>query len=308
MKRLFLLDGMALIYRAHFALITNPIRNSKGVNTSALYGFINTLLSILEKEKPTHLGVAFDTSAPTPRHIKYPAYKAQRDEMPEELAASIPHVKDLCRAFAIPVIEVDGFEADDLIGTLVKRAEPDGFESYMVTPDKDFAQLISPTTFMWKPGRKGSEYEIIGMEQLETIWGVSEPHQIIDLLGLMGDASDNIPGVPGIGPKTAQKLIKQFGSVEGLLENTDKLKGKQKEKVEENKEQAILSKDLATIIIDCPTRCHMGRPHRLPARRRSHQTDLHRLRIPLPHQAPLRRKGSQSRRAPARRPDPLRHF
>ncbi|MFK7850498.1 MAG: DNA polymerase I [Akkermansiaceae bacterium] len=252
MKRLFLLDGMALIYRAHFALINNPIRNSKGVNTSALYGFINTLLSILEKEKPTHLGVAFDTSAPTPRHIKYPAYKAQRDEMPEELAASIPHVKALCRAFAIPVLEIDGFEADDLIGTLVKRAEPDGFESYMVTPDKDFAQLISPTTFMWKPGRKGSEYEIIGMEQLESIWGVSEPHQIIDLLGLMGDASDNIPGVPGIGPKTAQKLIKAYGSTENLLANTDKLKGKQKENVEANADQAILSKDLATIIIDCP--------------------------------------------------------
>ncbi len=252
MKRLFLLDGMALIYRAHFALINNPIRNSKGVNTSALYGFINTLLSILEKENPTHLGVAFDTSAPTPRHIKYPAYKAQRDEMPEELAASIPHVKALCRAFAIPVLEIDGFEADDLIGTLVKRAEPDGFESYMVTPDKDFAQLISPTTYMWKPGRKGSEFEIIGMDQLEGIWGVSEPHQIIDLLGLMGDASDNIPGVPGIGPKTAQKLIKEYGSTENLLKNTDKLKGKQKENVEANADQALLSKDLATIIIDCP--------------------------------------------------------
>ncbi|MDE0836241.1 MAG: DNA polymerase I [Akkermansiaceae bacterium] len=252
MKRLFLLDGMALIYRAHFALINNPIRNSKGVNTSALYGFINTLLSILEKEKPTHLGVAFDTSAPTPRHIKYPAYKAQRDEMPEELAASIPHVKALCRAFAIPVLEIDGFEADDLIGTLVKRAEPDGFESYMVTPDKDFAQLISPTTYMWKPGRKGAEYEIIGMDKLESIWGVSEPHQIIDLLGLMGDASDNIPGVPGIGPKTAQKLIKEYGSTENLLKNTAKLKGKQKENVEANVDQALLSKDLATIILDCP--------------------------------------------------------
>ncbi len=252
MKRLFLLDGMALIYRAHFALINNPIRNSKGVNTSALYGFINTLLSILEKENPTHLGVAFDTSAPTPRHIKYPAYKAQRDEMPEELAASIPHVKALCRAFAIPVLEIDGFEADDLIGTLVKRAEPDGFESYMVTPDKDFAQLISPTTFMWKPGRKGSEYEIIGMDKLESIWGVTEPHQIIDLLGLMGDASDNIPGVPGIGPKTAQKLIKEYGSMENLLANSSKLKGKQKENVEANNDQALLSKDLATIILDCP--------------------------------------------------------
>ena len=252
MKRLFLLDGMALVYRAHFAFIQNPIRNSKGVNTSALYGFINTLLAILEKENPTHLGVAFDTSAPTPRHVKYPAYKAQRDEMPEELAAAIPHVKDLCRAFALPVLELDGFEADDLIGTLVKRAEPDGFESYMVTPDKDFAQLLSETTFMWKPGRKGTDHEIIGLKQLPEIWGVSEPHQIIDLLGLMGDASDNIPGIPGIGPKTAQKLISEFGSVENLLANTSKLKGKQKENVEANSDQALLSKDLATIITDCP--------------------------------------------------------
>lgn len=252
MKRLFLLDGMALIYRAHFAFIQNPIRNSKGVNTSALYGFINTLLSILEKENPTHLGVAFDTSAPTARHIRYPAYKAQRDEMPEELAAAIPHVKALCRAFALPVLEIDGFEADDLIGTLVKRAEPDGFESYMVTPDKDFAQLLSDTTFMWRPGRKGTDHEVIGLKQLPEIWGVSEPHQIIDLLGLMGDASDNIPGVPGIGPKTAQKLISDFGTIENLLKNTDQLKGKQKESIEANADLALLSKELATIIIDCP--------------------------------------------------------
>ena len=155
MKRLFLLDGMALAYRAHFALIQSPIRNSKGVNTSAVYGFVNTLLAILEKEGATHLGVAFDTSAPTPRHIRYPAYKAQRDAMPEELAAALPRIKELCRAFCIPVLEIDGFEADDIIGTLVKRAEADGFESFMVTPDKDFAQLLSPHVSMWKPGRKG---------------------------------------------------------------------------------------------------------------------------------------------------------
>ncbi|MBK1880804.1 DNA polymerase I [Luteolibacter pohnpeiensis] len=252
MNRLFLLDGMALIYRAHFALIQNPIRNSKGVNTSALYGFINTLLAILEKEKPTHIGVAFDTSAPTPRHVRYPAYKAQRDEMPEELAASIPHVKALCEAFHIPVLVLDGFEADDIIGTLVKRADDDGFESFMVTPDKDFAQLISPTTCIWKPGRKGSDHEVIGLGELEGIWGVSKPEQIIDLLGLMGDAVDNIPGVPGIGPKTAQKLIAQFGSVENLLANTSQLKGKQKENVVANSDQALLSKELATIIRDVP--------------------------------------------------------
>lgn len=252
MKRLFLLDGMALIYRAHFALIQSPIRNSKGVNTSALYGFINTLLAILEKENPTHLGVAFDTSAPTARHVKFPAYKAQRDAMPEELAAAIPHVKSLCRAFQIPVIELDGYEADDLIGTLVKRAEKDSFESFMVTPDKDFAQLLSPTTFMWRPGRKGTDHEIITLEKLPEIWGVSEPHQIIDLLGLMGDASDNIPGIPGIGPKTAQKLIADFGTVEQLIASSAQLKGRQKELVETHSDQALLSKDLATIIIDAP--------------------------------------------------------
>ncbi len=252
MKRLFLLDGMALIYRAHFAFIQAPIRNSKGVNTSALYGFINTLLFILEKENPTHIGVAFDTSAPTPRHLRYPAYKAQRDEMPEELAAAIPHVKALCRAFHIPVLELDGFEADDIIGTLVKRAEPDDFESFMVTPDKDFAQLLSSQTFMWKPGRKGNDHEIIGLPQLPEIWGVTEPHQIIDLLGLMGDASDNIPGVPGIGPKTAQKLIADYGSIENLLAHTADLKGKQRENVETHSDMALLSKELATIILDVP--------------------------------------------------------
>jgi DNA polymerase-1 len=252
MHRLFLLDGMALIYRAHFALIQAPIRNSKGINTSALYGFINTLLAILEKENPTHIGVAFDTSGPTPRHIKYPAYKAQRDEMPEELAAAIPHVKTLCRAFHIPVIELEGFEADDIIGTLVKRAEPAGFESFMVTPDKDFAQLISKQTFMWKPGRKGNDHEIVSLEKLPEIWGVAEPHQIIDLLGLMGDASDNIPGIPGIGPKTAQKLIAVYGSIENLIANASELKGKQKEQVETHSDQALLSKELATIILDVP--------------------------------------------------------
>ena len=198
MSRLFLLDGMALVYRAHFALIRNPIRNSKGINTSALYGFTNTLLTILENEQPSHIGVAFDTSAPTPRHEKFPAYKAQREDMPEELAAAIPHVKRLCRAFHIPVLEIDGFEADDLIGTLATRAHRDGIETYMVTPDKDFAQLIRDGIFMWRPGKQGSDREIIGLAQLPEVWGVSQPEQIIDLLGLMGDAVDNIPGIPGI--------------------------------------------------------------------------------------------------------------
>ncbi len=252
MKRLFLLDGMALIYRAHFAFIQNPIRNSKGVNTSALYGFINTLLSILEKENPTHIGVAFDTSAPTPRHIRFPAYKAQRDEMPEELAAAIPHVKDLCRAFHIPVLVLDGFEADDIIGTLVKRAELDGFESFMVTPDKDFAQLISESTRMWKPGRKGSDHEVIDLPLMLANWEIERAEQVIDVLGLWGDAADNIPGIPGIGEKTAKKLIAEFGSIENLIANTAKLKGKQKENVENHAEQALLSKELATIILGVP--------------------------------------------------------
>ena len=252
MKRLFLLDGMALIYRAHFAFIQNPIRNSKGVNTSALYGFINTLLSILEKENPTHIGVAFDTSAPTPRHLRFPAYKAQRDEMPEELAAAIPHVKNLCRAFHIPVLVLDGFEADDIIGTLVKRAELDGFESFMVTPDKDFAQLISETTCMWKPGRKGSDHEVIDLPLMLANWEIERAEQVIDILGLWGDAADNIPGIPGIGEKTAKKLIAEFGSIENLIANAAKLKGKQKENVENHAEQALLSKELATIILDVP--------------------------------------------------------
>ena len=252
-KRLFLLDGMALVYRAHFALIRSPIMNSKGVNTSALFGFTNTLLSIIQSEKPTHLAVAWDTSAPTPRHEKYPEYKANRDEMPQELRTAIPECKELCRAFAIPLLEIDGYEADDLIGTLAKTAEQKSdFHTFMVTPDKDFAQLISPSTTMWKPGRKGSEYEAITLDKISEIWGVEQPHQIIDLLGLMGDASDNIPGVPGVGAKTAVKLIEKFGSIENLLENTDQLKGKQKENVENNRDKALLSKDLATIITDAP--------------------------------------------------------
>ncbi len=252
MKRLFLLDGMALIYRAHFALIQNPIRNSKGVNTSALYGFINTLLAIIEKEQPTHLGVAFDTSAPTARHLKFPAYKAQRDEMPTELADAIPHVKNLCHAFSIPVLELDGYEADDIIGTLVRKAEAADFESFMVTPDKDFAQLISPKISMWKPGRKGSDHEVIDHEKMLSNWGVERAEQVIDILGLWGDAADNIPGMPGVGEVTAKKFIAQFGSIENLIANQHLLKGKQKETVATYGDQALLSKGLATIIIDVP--------------------------------------------------------
>ncbi|MFT6793957.1 MAG: DNA polymerase-1 [Rubritalea sp.] len=252
-KRLFLLDGMALVYRAHFALIRNPIMNSKGMNTSAIFGFMNTMLEIIDNHAPTHLGVAFDTKEPTPRHKIFPAYKAQRDAMPEDLAAAIPEIKRLLKAFNIPVVEIPGFEADDIIGTMAKQADDEGsFHTFMVTPDKDFAQLVSPTTTMWKPGRKGSDVEMLDVAAILENWEIERVSQVIDILGLWGDAADNIPGVPGIGEKTAKKLIKQFGSIEKLLESTDQLKGKQKENVENNKEQAMLSKELVTIILDVP--------------------------------------------------------
>ena len=245
MNRLFLLDGMALIYRAHFALIRSPIYNSAGVNTSAVFGFTNTLLDLLEKRKPTHIAVAFDTPEPTPRHEIFPEYKAQRDAMPEDIAKAIPEVKRLVKAFSIPVLENPGYEADDIIGTLAKRAEAEGdYETFMVTPDKDFAQLVSEKTTMFKPGRQGSQPEMLDLEAIKENWQVENPEQVIDILGLWGDASDNIPGVPGIGEKTAKKLIAQFGSIDNLLANTDQLKGKQKENVENNKEQAKLSREL----------------------------------------------------------------
>ncbi|MAF23838.1 MAG: DNA polymerase I [Roseibacillus sp.] len=253
MQRLFLLDGMALAYRAHFALIRSPIYTSKGVNSSALYGFTNTILTILESEKPTHLAVAFDTRAPTPRHQIYPAYKANREEMPEDLAAALPSIKRLCKAFRIPILELDGYEADDIIGTLTSQAEKEGcFETFMVTPDKDFGQLVSEHCVMWKPGRKGKEREIIDLPALKELWQIENPDQVIDILGLMGDASDNIPGVPGVGEKTAKKLIAEWGSVDRILENTDSLKGKLQERIIENADQARLSRKLATIIKDVP--------------------------------------------------------
>ena len=253
MQRLFLLDGMALAYRAHFALIRSPIYTSKGVNSSALYGFTNTILTILESEKPTHLAVAFDTRAPTPRHQIYPAYKANREEMPEDLAAALPSIKRLCSAFNIPILELDGYEADDIIGTLASQAEKEGrFETFMVTPDKDFGQLVSEHCVMWKPGRQGKEREIIDLPALKELWQIEYPDQVIDILGLMGDASDNIPGVPGVGEKTAKKLIAEWGSVDQILENTDSLKGKLQERIIENAEQARLSRRLATIIRDVP--------------------------------------------------------
>jgi len=253
-NRLFLLDGMALVYRAHFALIRSPIFTSGRMNTSAIFGFANTLLELVQNQHPTHLAVAFDTSHPTFRHDVYPEYKANRDAMPEDLSLQIPAVKRLIEAFNIPVIECPGWEADDVIGTLARKADEDGrFETFMVTPDKDFAQLVTDTTKIYKPGRQGSAFEVLDRATICENWQVEDPLQTIDVLGLWGDASDNIPGVPGIGEKTSKKLIAQFGSVEKLLESTDQLKGKQKENVENFREQALLSKQLVTIIKEAPT-------------------------------------------------------
>ncbi len=251
-KRLFLLDGMALVYRAHFAFVHRPILTSSGLNTSALYGFTQTLLEILSKEQPTHIAVAFDTSAPTARHVAYPEYKAQRQAMPEDLSAALPHVRRMIEAFNIPVLIADGFEADDIIGTLARRAEVAGFQTFMVTPDKDFGQLVDANTFIFKPGRSGDEVEILDAEKIKQRWGIQRPEQVVDVLALMGDASDNIPGVPGIGEKTAMKLIGEYGTVENLLASTDKLKGKLKESLENNREVALLSKRLVTILHDAP--------------------------------------------------------
>ncbi len=251
-KKLFLLDAMALIYRAYFALSKNPRINSKGQNTSAILGFANSLLDILKNEKPSHIGVAFDTHAPTVRHDDFAAYKANREKMPEDLSASIPYIMELIRGFNIPILLADGYEADDVIGTLAKQAEKQGFTTYMMTPDKDFGQLVSDNIFMYKPARMGNGAEVWGVKEVCARYSLSRPEQMIDLLGLWGDASDNIPGVPGVGEKTAIKLIAEFDSMENLLANTASLKGKLKENLENFADQARQSKSLATIILDAP--------------------------------------------------------
>ena len=251
-QKLFLLDAFALIYRSYFAFIRNPRFNSKGVNTSAMLGVTNTIVQVLEKENPEYLAVVFDVSAPTFRHEMYKEYKANRDEMPEDLRKSIPYIRKIIEAFNIPIIEKEGYEADDVIGTLAKKAEKEGFTTYMMTPDKDYAQLVSDQVFMYKPGKGGGDVEIWGLPEVQESFGIETADQVIDILGLMGDSADNIPGCPGIGPKTAQKLIAEYGSIEELYKNTDKLKGKQKERIVENEEQVRLSKVLATIITDAP--------------------------------------------------------
>lgn len=252
-KRLFILDGMALAYRAHFAFFSNPIRNSRGVNTSAVYGFANTLLGILEHERPTHLAACFDTSAPTARHELYPQYKANRESMPEELSAQLPLIFQLLEAMNIPILRYEGYEADDTIGTLSRLADAAGeFHTYMVSQDKDLGQLISPTCRLWRPGKRGNEHDVVDLEKLKEHWGIERADQVVDILALMGDSSDNIPGLPGVGEKTAKLLIAEFGSVENLLANTDKLKGKRRQIVEENAALATISKQLATIDRNVP--------------------------------------------------------
>ena len=251
MNKLFLLDAYALIYRAYYAFIKNPMINSKGQNTSAVRGFVNTLNEVMTKERPTHLGVAFDPSGPTFRHIEYPEYKAQREACPEDIKASVPIIKSILEAYHIPVLEVEGFEADDVIGTLATKAGEQGIETYMLTPDKDYGQLVKENVFMYRPRHSGG-YEVMGPKEVVEKYGIENTSQVIDLLGLMGDSSDNIPGCPGVGEKTAVKLINEFGSITTLLDNTDKLKGAQKKKVEENKELIIMSRYLATIKTDVP--------------------------------------------------------
>lgn len=252
MKKLFLLDGMALIYRAHFALSKSPRFTSGGMNTSAVMGFTNTLLDVLKKEKPTHMAVVFDTEAPTERHTDYEHYKAHREAMPEDLSKALPYVVKLILGFNIPVITSDGYEADDIIGTLAKKAEQKGYQVYCMTPDKDFAQLVSDNIRIYKPARMGNEMEILGVKEVLEKWEIERVEQVIDILGLWGDAVDNIPGIPGIGEKTAKSLIKQYGSMENIIAHSHELKGKQRENVENFAEQGLLSKKLATIILDVP--------------------------------------------------------
>ena len=258
MDKLFLLDAYALIYRAYYALIKNPRINSKGFNTSAVLGFVNTLEDVLKKESPTHIGVAFDPSGPTFRHEVYEQYKAQREETPEVIRASVPIIKDIIRAYRIPILEVSGYEADDVIGTLATQAGKQGITTYMMTPDKDYGQLVSEHVFMYRPKYGDKEFDVMGPEEVKAKFNIESPLQVIDMLGLMGDSSDNIPGCPGVGEKTAQKLIAQFGSIENLLSHTDELKGALKTKVENNREMITFSKFLATIKTDVPIELNLA--------------------------------------------------
>ena len=257
MEKLFLLDAYALIYRAYYAFIKNPRINSKGFNTSAILGFVNTLEDVLKKENPSHIGVAFDPAGPTFRHVAFEQYKAQREETPEAIRLSVPIIKEIINAYRIPILEVPGYEADDVIGTLATEAGKRGIQTYMMTPDKDYGQLVSDNVFIYRPKYGDKEFEVMGVEQVKAKFDIQSPSQVIDMLGLMGDASDNIPGCPGVGEKTAQKLIAEYGSIENLLEHVEDLKGALRTKVENNKEMITFSKFLATIKIDVPIELKM---------------------------------------------------
>ena len=252
-KKLFLLDAYALIYRAYYALMRSPRVTSSGLNTSAVFGFVNTLEDLIKKENPGYLAVCFDPAhGHTFRHEQYPEYKAGRDKQPEDITLAIPYIKDILKAYRIPIVEVEGYEADDVIGTLSRRALAQGFTTYMMTPDKDYGQLVTDRVLMYRPAIKGQGFEIRGPEQVCERYGISSPRQVIDLLALEGDASDNVPGCPGVGEKTAAKLIAEYGSVENLLDNADKLKGALQKKISENADQIRMSKELVTIVTDVP--------------------------------------------------------
>ncbi|MEC7619562.1 MAG: 5'-3' exonuclease H3TH domain-containing protein, partial [Bacteroidota bacterium] len=251
-KRLFLLDAYALIFRGYYAFIKNPRINSKGTNTSAIMGFMNSLLDVIKREKPDHLAVCFDKGGSQERTDIFPEYKANRDETPEAIVIAVPYIQEILQAMHIPVVVKEGFEADDIIGTLAKQAEKEDYQTFMVTPDKDFAQLVSENIFMYRPARMGNGIEIWGVPEVQEKFEVDRPEQVIDYLGMMGDSVDNIPGLPGVGDKTAKKFLKQFGSMENLIENLDQVQGKLKEKIEANKDLGMLSKKLATIITDVP--------------------------------------------------------
>ncbi len=253
-KKLFLLDGNALVYRAHFAFINRPLINSKGLNTSAITGFVRSLWDILQNQKPTHIGVSFDVSSYTFRHDFFPEYKANRDAQPEDISVAFPYIREIIKGFNIPIVELEGYEADDLIGTLSKQAALEGFTVFMVTPDKDFSQLVSDHIFLYKPSRQGNGVDIWGVEEVLKNWNIQRVDQVTDMLGMQGDSVDNIPGIPGIGPKTAAQLLGKYDSLENLLQHTGELKGKQKERVETYSEQGLLSKKLATIDTNSPVR------------------------------------------------------
>ena len=255
-KKLFLLDAMALIFRAYYALIRAPRLTSKGKNTNAQFGFTNALVDLINKQQPSHMAVCFDTHAPTERHTDFADYKANRQEAPEDILDAVPDIKKIIEGFNIPCMELDGYEADDVIGTLSKKAAAAGYEVYMVTPDKDYGQLVNEKVRIYKPGYQGGEVEIMGPAEVCAKWNIKDVSQVIDILGLMGDAVDNIPGIPGVGEKTAAKLLNEFGTLENALANADTIKGALGEKVRKGKELAVLSKKLATIITDVPVEFH----------------------------------------------------